>query len=295
MLRRIHTATYPTHCIWYDTETKPEKVDDHEERHRLVFGWAAYCRYLGNDWWSRPKWHRFTTATAFWDWVESKVQKKTSLWVYAHNAAYDATVTECWTLLPQRGWLLSNAVIDAPPFIVYWRRNKSTLRMLDTLNLWLVPLKVIGEVVGLLKLEAPKEWTNSRDDDRYCKRDVEIIMKACIEWWAWLKREGLGGNAATIASQAFTAFRYRFLTHAILIDNNPSALQLSRDAYHGGRVEVFKIGETHGPLYFLDVRSEYPTVMRDEEYPTVLRGVYGGLDPTALAELLDRYAVVAHV
>ncbi|KKL58635.1 hypothetical protein LCGC14_2223420, partial [marine sediment metagenome] len=295
MLGRVKSATYPTHCIWYDTETTPEVVNEQEERHRLSFGWACYRRYLEGDHWSRPQWHRFDTGEAFWSWVQTKCQHKTSLWVYAHNAAYDATVTECWRILPQAGWSLSNAVIDSPPFIAYWRRNTSTLRMLDTLNLWKVPLAVIGKVIGLDKFSMPDCLEGSAEADRYCKRDVEIIMEALIEWWRWLEHHDLGGNAATMASQAFTAFRHRFLNHSILIDNNPSALQLARDAYHGGRVEVFKIGETKGPLYLLDVRSEYPSVMQTEDYPTVLRGIYGGLTAGELAELIESYAVVALV
>lgn len=294
-LARVKSATYPTHCIWYDTETTPEEVNENEERHRLHFGWACYRRYLDSDHWSRPQWRRFTTGHDFWHWVQTKTQRKASLWVYAHNAAYDATVTSCWRILPENGWSLSNAVIDSPPFIAYWRRNTSTLRMLDTLNLWKVPLRVVGEAIGLPKLDLPDSWEDSRESDRYCKRDVEIIMVALIQWWEWLAEHDLGGNAATLASQAFTAFRHRFMTHSILIDNNPSALQLARDSYHGGRVEAFRIGEVKGPLYMLDVRSEYPTVMQREEYPTVLRGVYGGLSAPELAELIESYAVVALV
>ncbi len=294
-LSHIKSASYPTHCIWYDTETIPEEVNENEERHRLSFGWACYRRYLNADHWSRPQWHRFTTGCDFWEWAQSKTQRKASLWLYAHNAAYDATVTECWRILPQAGWSLSNAVIDSPPFIAYWRRDSSTLRMLDTLNLWKVPLAVIGKVIGLEKYPMPESLEGSSEADRYCKRDVEIIMKALIEWWYWLEQHDLGGNAATLASQAFTAFRHRFLTHSILIDNNPSALQLARDAYHGGRVEVFRVGETRGPLYLLDVRSEYPSVMQSEDYPTVLRGIYGGLSAAELADLMESYAVVALV
>ena len=292
---RVKSATYPTRCIWYDTETTPEEVNENEQRHRLDFGWACYRRYLDGSHWSRPQWHRFTTGLDFWQWVETKSQRKSSLWLYAHNAAYDATVTECWHILPEAGWTLSNAVIDSPPFIAYWRRDTATIRMLDTLNLWKVPLHVIGKVVGLEKLDMPDSWDDVAAADRYCKRDIEIIMAALIEWWRWLAEHDLGGNAATLASQAFTAFRHRFMSHSILIDDNPSALALARNAYHGGRVEVFKIGETQGPLYLLDVRSEYPTVMQREEYPTVLRGVYGGLSAPELAELIESNAVVALV
>lgn len=294
-LTSVKTATYPTRCIWYDTETTPEKVNDDEERHRLDFGWAVYRRNLGDAGWSRPEWFRFTDPDTFWNWVESKCKAKTTTWMFAHNAAYDATVTECWRILPERGWDLSNAVIDSPPFIAFWKRDKASLKMLDTLNYWKVPLKMIGEVIGLPKFDFPSDWKDRKTANRYCKRDIEIIMEALIQWWDWLADNGLGGAAPTIASQAMTAYRYRFLKHAIFIDDNVSALQLARDAYHGGRVEVFKVGKTRGPLYMLDVRSEYPSVMRNEEYPTVLRGIYRNIDIASLSDLLNSHAVVARV
>lgn len=295
MLTPLKTASYPNNVIWFDTETTPERVSDVEERHVLEFGWGCYRRQLSPGRWSRGEWHRFTEPGKFWDWVESKLRDRTTLYLYAHNIAYDVTVLQAWTGLPKRGWLLSAAVLDSPPFIAHWRKDRMSIRMLDTLNLWPIPLKKLGKLVELPKLERPKQWSGVRGDDLYCKRDVEILITTCIKWWEWLREHRLGGAAATRAAQAMTSFRYRFLSHTILIDNNLTALSLSRAAYHGGRTEVFKLGKTTGPLYLLDVRSEYPTVMQRESYPTVLRGVYGGITITDLHDLLDRYAVVADV
>lgn len=294
-LEPLKRAAFPGQCIWVDTETHPEHISDVEERHLLTFGWAAFRRRL-KDWkWSRPQWHRFETAVDFWDWAESKCRPHTATYWYAHQAAYDSTVLQTWTELPQRGWDMVGAVVDTPPFIVAWRRNGTTLRMLDTLNLWQVPLAVLGERVGLPKLERPEGWTGRESDDRYCTRDVEIIMEACLVWWRWLRDHNLGGAAATMAGQSLTTFRHRFLRHRILIDDHVSALHLARASYHGGRVEAFRVGELTGPLYLLDVRSEYPTVMQRESYPTVVQGMYGGLAPQQLTELLSRSAVVADV
>ena len=295
MLTPLKRASYPTQCVWLDAETFPRPGDDGEERHHLWFGWVCYRRQLAPDEWSRPKWHRFTTAKDCWDWIERRVRPRTALWWYAHNAAYDATVVEAWTELPRRGWEIARAVLDSPPFLVYWRRGTSTLRMFDTLNLWQVSLKRVGEKVGLEKLPMPDRSESQAMWDRYCKRDVEVIVEACIEWWRWLREHDLGGAAPTMASQAFTAFRHRFLRHTIVIDNHHSALQLARDAYHGGRTEAFRVGCFDGPFYLLDVRSEYPTVMEREQYPTVFKSVYGGVPLDELRQILDRYAVVADV
>jgi len=295
LITPLKTASYPAQCIWVDTETRSEDIGNGESRHHLVFGWACYRRVIQHQKWSEPQWLRFTTVDEFWDFCISKCRKKTAMWMFAHNAAYDFTVLKSWTVLPLRGWELRAAVIDSPPFIAYWRRHSQTIRMLDTLNVWKVSLAKIGEKVGLPKLEHDLKWGDREKDDAYGKRDVEIIMVASLYWWAWLKQHDLGGSAATIASQAFKTYRYRFLKHDVLIDDNVTALELARDSYHGGRTEVFRLGEIKGPLYLLDVRSEYPTVMMRENYPTILRGVYGGFSIDGLSGLLERYCVVADV
>lgn len=295
ILRPLKRASFPSQCVWVDTETDAIPGDDGEERHVLRFGWACYRRQLSAGEWSRRQWFRFETQAAFWNWLESKHRDKTALFWLAHNAAYDATVLGAWAELPQRGWELQTAVIDAPPFLAYWKNGKRSLKMLDTLNWWKVKLETIGEKVGLAKISMPSLDAPRKEWDRYCKRDVEVVMAACIRWWEWLREHDLGGSAATLASQALVAFRHRFLTHSILIDANFSALQLARDSYHGGRTEAFRIGDFEGPFYLLDVRSEYPTVMERESYPTILKGVYGGLSLTDLACAVDRYAVVADV
>ena len=295
ILTPLKRSDYPTQCVWIDTETRPEKIDVGSERHLLVFGFACYRRRLAPGRWSKPQWHRFIDAAELWDWVESKTRPRSTLYWIAHNAAYDATVLQTWTELPLRGWTLKAAVVDSPPFIVHWRRDTVSLRMWDTLNVWKSSLKRIGESLNLPKLDMPAEWTGTSNDDEYCKRDVAIIMGVCIRWWDWLHEHDLGGSAATIASQAFKTYRSRFLQHTILIDDNITALELARSAYHGGRTEVFKLGDHKGPLYLLDVRSEYPTVMQRESYPTILKGVYGGFSTTDLAGLLERFAVVCDV
>jgi len=83
------------------------------------------------------------------------------------------------------------------------------------------------------------------------------------------------------------------MDHKILIDANPRALALARDSYHGGRTEAFRIGRVKGPIYVLDVNSMYPYVMRERDYPTVLKAHL--INPTAseMARWLDSKCVVA--
>jgi len=169
------------------------------------------------------------------------------------------------------------------------------LRMVDTLNLWRKPLKVLGEVVGLPKLTMPEKNASPEEWDRYGKRDTEIIRAMCLRWWSWLREEDLGSAANTLAAQALTTYRHRFLTHPIFLDQNKPALELARDGYSGGRVECFTIGKLPSPSYLLDVNSMYPWVMETEQYPTKLVTHARRIDLPELERWLSRYCVMARV
>jgi hypothetical protein len=184
-------------------------------------------------------------------------------------------------------------VIDSPPVILSWRREGQTLRVLDTLNFWRQKLAVIGETVGLPKLAMPARSASPSTWDTYCRRDVEIIMEACLRWFAFLQAHDLGGFAPTLASQAMRSFRHRFLSARILIDSHPEALALARSAYLGGRVECFQIGKLKGPLTLYDINSHYSHCMSTQRYPTRLMATCRSPDLAEVGDWLTRYCVVA--
>lgn len=270
-----HSNEMPANCIWVDTETKPKKRADGKETHHLWFGWACYQRREHDQVWTKPEWLRFTKIDQFWSWALSKARDKTRLYVFAHNGAFDLPVLHAFSELPERGYKLTNAVVDAPPMILTWKQAKRTIRFIDTLNLWRVPLKALGESVGLSKLNMPPRSAGKKKWDEYGQRDTEIIRQACLSWFGFLVESDLGGFAPTLAAQAFNSYRHRFMPVPIFADNNEVALELAREAYLGGRTEVFKMGEYRGTFYYIDVISMYPSVMHDEKYPHKLVGVYG--------------------
>ena len=292
-LKPNHKSEYPHDCVWFDTETREERVGPQVVRHVLDFGHAVYRRRLKGNRWSHPKWLRFTTPEEFWAWVFDLRKGKCRLTLFCHSAAFDLPVVNAFELLPAAGWKLKTAVIDSPPVILTWRREGQTLRVLDTLNFWRQKLALIGETMGLEKLPMPARGASESTWDTYCRRDVEIIMEACLRWFAFLQAHDLGGFAPTLASQAMRSFRHRFLSARILIDSHPEALDLARASYLGGRVECFRIGELTGPLTLYDINSHYPHCMSTQRYPTRLMATCRAPDLSEVGDWLTRYCVVA--
>lgn len=292
-LGRNHASQLPSNCIWFDTETKPKLDSEGREHHYLWFGYAVYQRRMNDTEWEPEQWLRFTNKDMFWEWVESRCRKKTRLYLFAHNGAFDLPVTGAFTELPKRGWTLKSAVADAPPLIVTWKKESMTIKFIDTLNIWRLPLSAIGDSVGLPKLPMPEKDASQDDWDEYGKRDAEVLRVVCLQWFSFIRDNDLGGFSPTLASQAYNAFRHRFMPAKVFIDNNEKALALARNSYVGGRVECFKIGKYQGPFYYIDVNSMYPSVMKEGEFPTKLIGVYGRPTPTELEHWLHDFALMA--
>jgi hypothetical protein len=293
--RKPHTsAEFPQQCIWFDTETSQrlsdgtdipldnwknyvpdpnaETCDNKEVTHHLTFGYGCYMRYHRDNKWSDEDWLRFTTLTAFWDWVHSKARPKTKLYLFCHNTAFDLPVLNVFNELPRRGWCLRRAIIDAPPTILQFTFDGCTIVILDTLNIWRMALEKLGKKIGLPKLEMPSSTAPAHEWERYGKRDVEILRAAVLDWFAYLKENDMGGFAPTLASQAMVLFRHKYMRHRIFIDTNEKALQLTRAGYYGGRVECFYIGHFRDSFYALDFNAMYPAVMQANNFPIKLIG-----------------------
>ena len=294
-LKANKSVELPQHMIFVDTETKGERVNATTENHRLWFGYACYIRARA-DIKSAPKeeWIKFNTIGEFWDWVETKTQRKTRTWLFAHNWNYDAAILDVSGQMPKRGWTMGKYINEKPPVIVDLRKNTSTLRLVDSMNYFNSSLAGIGESIGVEKLPFPKSTDTLETWETYGRRDVEILKQAILGFRAFVSTHELGNFQFTLASQAFSAYRHRFMNEKILIHAYEKDSELERQGFFGGRSECFQLGEVNEKLYYLDINSQYPSMMVDNPFPAVhLRSVN---NPTLAAakEYLKKYCVVAY-
>jgi hypothetical protein len=119
------------------------------------------------------------------------------------------------------------------------------------------------------------------------------MVEAWEKFFKFLKDNDLGNFAKTIAGQALGAYRHRFMKENIYVHTCNSAIEMERKSYHGGRTECFFIGKKEKEnFYLLDVNSMYPSVMRENEYPTKLIGIYHKYN---LEDKIKSFAITADV
>lgn len=246
--------------------------------------------------------HEGNFLASFWEDVDRYARSNGRTYLFAHNAKYDIQVTAGVHHLVRLGYRVVGFNADNP-FILrlvkevthskagveytridedtgleYPAPRRKTLIILSSTNFYAQSLKSLGDIFKLPKLdfEHGREIDMSNPQDRedaitYCRRDVEILTKAIVSFLEFIAREDLGPFGMTVAGQAFTAFRHRFIREGqIMIHSNPMALEVERRAYAGGRNECFRLGRIPDEITVCDINSMYPYVMKEKLYPTKL-------------------------
>lgn len=196
--------------------------------------------------------------------------------VFAHNLEYD------WGCVFQDdsvGWSLDrlhSRLIKA----TYRDGQKHKIEFLDTGNLsYFLSLDAMAKIIGMEKLETP-EWVKAGEGSKsraldlseaqwgeletYCTRDAEI----CYRYAAFIQGvvNELGGELkATLPATAMDVFRRKYLQTSVKTPHK-WANDLTRQAYYGGRCEVFRYGRVENQYHY-DVHSMYPAAMVRVELP----------------------------
>jgi len=284
----------PVYIICVDTETFPIKLDEETEKHNLRLGYAIY--------WDRRRdkkdYFYFEDPLSFWEFVKSKLKKKSKIFIFAHNFDFDFQILKGWDLLPKViDGDFNKTIFDGNRFIIeYKAKLPTTLSLISTTNFFKVKLKDLGKMLKNEKLTVDFNSVEKEELKEYCKRDTEILLNLIDYYLKFLSEHNLGNFKFTIAAQSFNAYRHRFMKHKIYIHNNTDVINLERLSYFGGRNECFYIGEVIGEkIYKLDINSMYPFIMRSFDFPIKLVKHFKNITVKRLYEIMQNFLVIAKV
>lgn len=295
VMKPIKDTTCPSNFLFFDTETRGQINRDNPQsvNHYLWFGYALAFR-LEKGKRTRLEECRFESAQDFWEFLLRRCSKQRPLYVFAHNMTFDLTIVDFWYQADPLGITINYAVFDDPPFVLNCSYKDSKIIFLDTLNYWRTSLKMLGESVGLPKLDMPLRIKPQKQWDTYCRRDTEIIALAVEEYIKYIHEHELGPFSVTQASQSMKAFKHRFMKHPIYVHTNDEVLSVERDGYYGGLVHCYFVGRVRQKLYKLDVNSLYPAMMLNN-MPTKLIATFKTAPLANLRSWTSEHGVIAQV
>jgi len=297
ILKNNIMSEFPTNLLFFDTETFETPLENNEIELKLKVGVAVlvnYSKTIAGYIFTKRKAFVFVNDEVFWDYVDNNIRVKTKLYVVAHNVAFDFRVTKGFVNLKRLGYETGKIIYNGTTNIYNFHKEGRTIVVLDNMNYFKSSLAILGKGIGIEKMEMPTD-----DFDKlieYCTNDVMIMVKAWEVFFTFLRDNDLGTFSRTIASQAFAAYRHRFMKEKIYIHTNEAAIKLERESYRGGRTECFRIGKMPKQKYFLlDVNSMYPSVMLEYDYPTKFIRAYHNIDKDVFIPMLKNYCITARV
>lgn len=286
----------PQRIIFFDTETVGKKTNKIETEQKLKLGAAVYWRRREPKARDSFEWLDFTTAAEFWVWVFAHCHKGERLFLVAHNVSFDFKVLAGFEAMKKEQYKLKKIFLNGVTNIWDFRADDKTIVILDNMNYFKSSLATLGESLEIPKLKMPRQSASDRAWRKYCRRDVEVMVKAWQTWIKFLTDYDLGCFAKTLPSQAMNAYRHRFMPKPIHIHNFDEITAMEREAYHGGRTEAFFIGKApKGKYHYVDVNSMYPAVMLDGLYPYKVAGRYVKPARKWVIKNFDLYAWVGRV
>ena len=307
-----HKCEQPSTIAFVDTETMelPHATDPRVSCLYFRLGCLRIGSWDGSAF-NGVQTYYLSRPHAFWEAIAEHAKPKRPTWVYAHNILFDLWVLQFPELVENgqfkltvstddkrrmgrkgtesRKKFLGQCSLDKGATIIKGIYRGRRINFIDSYNYFRGSVAAIGESIGFNKLPMPANDEGEKDWYTYCLRDVEVIERAITGLMREWRTNDLGNWQPTIASLAYSAYRHRFMSRAIVCHGDKDASQFERDSYYDGRTQPYYVGDVgggwgglfgytepdfrpgasrpNGPIYHVDINSLYPSVMHGNCYP----------------------------
>ena len=289
------SSVLPNKMLFYDCET--DYIDDGRVQHHFFkMGWSCYLERSAAGIVSRKRWTFHEDEESFLDLIDRRAYSGTTLYLIGHNISFDLAVSGFYREYGRRGWKLDFFYDAGLTHIMSLKKVKRKIRILSTTNYFTFSLDDLGKVLNLPKGSVDFDSAGWEELKSYCQQDVRITREAFLYWLQYVQINGLGKFGLTKSSQAFNAYRHKFMNNQIFIHKEQASIELERSAYMGGRTEAFYIGKAkEGPFISLDINSQYPFIMKDKKLPSKLIESGQGMKLSVARNLLKEFGMIAEV
>jgi hypothetical protein len=268
ILKTLNTGLSNMRFIFFDVETKVLEETDKGITQEFRLCTANLVNFRKNGSFRVVDNLQTKSKEDFYLWFLGCLQRRKVMHVLSANIWFDIRNSGLFLFLMGQHWEQTMFYSKGFTTIIKLRYEEYTVLFLNMQQFIPANVEKMGYMVGLWKLDLSVHWWNDDDVMTYCQRDTDIITEVFKQWLVFLRINDLGRFSYTIASQSFTAYRYRFLFKKIYIHRHTWLTAFERKCYHGGRTDIFYQGSIKGEkIYNLDINSMYPFVMSTNKMP----------------------------
>lgn len=294
-IRKSHRQTMPKRYLVLDAETEYEQKGP-TQFHRMKLAWTCYVRRDRDRGVTGEHWRYWKSAYLLWKYVDKLSFDKDPLYIFGHNIFFDLQCSDFFRYFTLWGWKRDFIYDSGTTYILCIKNDSRTIKIISTTNYFVASLDSLGAMLGIGKGHPDFGIADEDYLSCYCFRDVEITV-AIVEYYIkYIVDNDLGSFGMSRASQAYRAYRHRFMNHRIMHHNNSKLQELERQAYYGGRTECFQLGKVgNGPFVKLDVNSMYPFIMKHFAMPTVPTDYMEAPGIKTVRRILESQSMIAEV
>lgn len=217
-----------------------------------------------------------------------------TLWVYAHNLAFDLTTSTVTTHLAELGWEVTEFAIDSPSPFVKMTNGRSHITLADSFSWLPARLDEIAAGIGTSKVPLPANDDTDTAWLERCRQDVDILADALLQMMAWWDRNDLGHWSVTGSASGWNVMRHKIDARRFTINPSPEGIASDRSAVYGGRRGLWRAGNLDAGRYAeLDFTSAYPVIASSLPLPLERMGSFTSLPADHKWITSDRHGIIA--
>lgn len=216
------------------------------------------------------------------DIVEDCATYDKAVWVFAHNLAFDLTVSQLPAILAARKWEIEAYGMSKESNWWVLKRDGAKVIIADSWSWLPEQLDTIGRDVGRRAVPKPGTGERLQAFHRVSAHQAKVLADLMCQLMDWWDREQLGRWAITGAGCGWQAMRTLTGAKRIVVGPDADRTTFERTAVYGGHKEVFRVGEVKGEWCAdYDFQGAYLTIAAHHRLP-VHPGVFHKVIPQAI-------------
>jgi hypothetical protein len=293
-LRPNETDWTPPVVAFFDTETRFH--DDNQGQVHELRCWSARLnvRRDKRKTVQRDDTGEGTDAVDLADVLSVWGRKHPTLWIYAHNLAFDLTVSGVTTELGKLGYSVTEFAIDSPSPFIKMTNGRSRITLADSFSWLPAKLDTVAAKLGTAKVPLPRNDSDLEYWQARCRADVDILAGAMLTILDWWDASNLGHWSVTGSASGWNVMRHKIDARRVCINPSPEGIKSDRAAIYGGRRGLWRTGKLPGGQYAeIDFSAAYPTIAEHLPLPTERMAAFANLPVDHRWVTSDRHGIIA--